>query len=145
MIDLFALAYFAAFVGHVIDWRLLSLPSLPTGGDMASHVLYAWLVSSEWLPAGRLTAWMPEVFAGFPAISYYFPLPFVVTALLAKFVGFAAGAKWATMLPSFCFPASRSSWSDADCGCTTSRHWPPGSRHCRACCRRRTRSGAATC
>src|SRR5262249_18698297 len=45
-----------------------------------------------------------EVFAGFPALSYYFPLPFVVAAALAKLIGFGEGLKWATMLPSFLLP-----------------------------------------
>jgi hypothetical protein len=97
---------FASLVASLLHPALLSSNTLPTGGDTASHVLYAKVFQEEVLPAGRLTGWMPEVFAGFPLMSYYFPLPFVAAAGLGQFLGFAAGLKWAMVLPSILLPGT---------------------------------------
>ncbi|NEX64585.1 6-pyruvoyl-tetrahydropterin synthase-related protein [Noviherbaspirillum galbum] len=95
---------FAVLIASVLHPVLLNSASLPTGGDTASHLLYAWIFAKETFAAGELTSWMPEVFGGFPLLSYYFPLPFIVTALLEPFLGFAAGLKWAMVLPALCLP-----------------------------------------
>lgn len=78
----------------------------PTGGDVASHVLYAHTFS-QWLASGRISGWMPEVFAGFPAFTFYFPLPFVLVALLAK-LGLAVPVafKWVSITPALLLPAA---------------------------------------
>ncbi|MGB5180291.1 MAG: hypothetical protein WBP44_16365, partial [Gammaproteobacteria bacterium] len=57
------------------------LPTWATGGDTASHILYA-NVFRDWVAQGKLSGWMPEVFMGFPAFSYYFPMPFVLGVYL---------------------------------------------------------------
>lgn len=84
----------------------------PTGGDSASHLLYAKGYADEFLFSGRILPWMPEVFAGFPFLSYYFPLPFIVIACLSQLIGFAQAFKWgaflaAMLLPGAVFAASR--------------------------------------
>lgn len=96
----------AALVGSLLHPDLLSADTLPTGGDTASQVLYAKVFTQEMLPSGRLTGWMPEVFAGFPLMSYYFPLPFIAAAGLSQCLGLAAGLKWAMVLPSLLLPGS---------------------------------------
>ena len=58
--------------------------------------------------------WLPEVFGGLPFLSYYFPMPFIVIALLSKLVGVAPAFKWgsflaAMLLPGAVFVASRRS------------------------------------
>ncbi len=58
------------------------LPTWATGGDTASHILYA-NVFRDWVAHGKLSGWMPEVFMGFPAFSYYFPMPFVLGVYLS--------------------------------------------------------------
>lgn len=97
---------FAALTGSLLQPALLSSADFPTGGDTASHLLYAWTFSQEIFPSGHLTAWMPEVFGGFPLLSYYFPLPFIATALLSNVLGFAAAFKWAMVLPSLLLPGT---------------------------------------
>lgn len=96
----------AILIGSLLQAHLLSADNLPTGGDTASHVLYAKAFQQEMLPSWRLTGWMPEVFAGFPLLSYYFPLPFLAAALLGQGLGFAAGLKWAMVLPSLLLPGT---------------------------------------
>lgn len=80
-------------------------PSLSTGGDTASHVYYASLFP-DWLASGKLSGWLPEQFAGFPAFSYYFPLPFILITLLAKFTGLPIAFKLVSMSAAVLLPAS---------------------------------------
>jgi len=79
------------------------LPTWATGGDTASHILYA-NVFRDWVAQGKVSGWMPEVFMGFPAFSYYFPMPFVLGVYLSKFVGLPVAFKFIAMLPAVLLP-----------------------------------------
>jgi hypothetical protein len=74
-----------------------------TGGDTASHILYA-NVFRDWLAHGKISGWMPEVFMGFPAFSYYFPMPFVLGIALSGLVGMPVAFKLIAMLPAIMLP-----------------------------------------
>lgn len=104
--DAWVALWFAALVASLLHPNLLNADTLPTGGDTASHVLYAKIFQEELLTQGRLTGWMPEVFAGFPVMSYYFPLPFMAAAGIGQWIGFASGLKWAMVLPSLLLPGT---------------------------------------
>ncbi len=79
------------------------LPTWATGGDTASHILYA-NVFRDWVAEGRISGWMPEVFMGFPAFSYYFPMPFVLGVFLSKLTGLPVAFKFVAMLPAVLLP-----------------------------------------
>ena len=79
------------------------LPTWTTGGDTASHILYA-NVFRDWLAQGKISGWMPEVFMGFPAFSYYFPMPFVLGIVLSELVGLPVAFKIIAMLPAVMLP-----------------------------------------
>jgi len=79
------------------------LPTWTTGGDTASHILYAD-VFRDWLAQGKISGWMPEVFMGFPAFSYYFPMPFVLGVGLSGFIGLPVAFKFIAMLPAVLLP-----------------------------------------
>jgi hypothetical protein len=104
--DAWVAALFAALIENLLQPGLLNSPILPTGGDMASHVFYAWVFDREIAPSGHLTAWLPEVFGGFPFLSYYFPLPFLVMAALSPVVGLAVAFKWTVVLPTLLLPGT---------------------------------------
>ncbi|TRZ55907.1 MAG: hypothetical protein D4S02_16845 [Rhodocyclaceae bacterium] len=104
----------AALIAATLGIGFLNSNNWPTGGDTASHILYAKLYTDNLLWTGQVTAWLPEVFAGLPFLSYYFPLPFVVIALLSKPLGFAAGFKWGAFLASMLLPGA---------ALTASRYW----------------------
>jgi len=67
----------AACVGFVfwqLDPRLLFADTLEAGGDTGAHVLIpAYL--EHLLRSGQVTGWSPDWFAGFPFLTFYFPLP----------------------------------------------------------------------
>lgn len=102
----------AALIASVLGIAFLNSDNWPTGGDAASHLLYAKLYADDLLFKGQILPWVPEVFGGMPFLSYYFPLPFIVIALLSKLIGLASAFKWggfmaAMLLPGAVFMASR--------------------------------------
>lgn len=118
---LFVLAA-GALVANTLGIAYLNSSNWPTGGDSASHLLYAWLYADSLLASASVLPWLPEVFGGLPFLSYYFPLPFIVIALLSKLIGIAPAFKWgvflaAMLLPGAVFVASRRwlgmSWTGA--------------------------------
>lgn len=104
--DLVFTAVTASLVINTIGFGFLNSLNTPTGGDTASHVLYAWLYSDELLFSGFILPWLPEVFGGLPFLSYYFPLPFIVIALLSKLIGFAPAFKWGAFLAAILLPGA---------------------------------------
>ena len=94
----------ATLLANILGIPFLASGNLPTGGDAASHLLYAWLFTHELLPGGQITAWLPEVFAGFPFLSYYFPLPFISIAALSALMPFAPAMKWGMFAAAFLLP-----------------------------------------
>lgn len=102
----------AGLIASILGVAFLNSGNWPTGGDAASHLLYAKLYSDDLLFSGQILPWMPEVFGGLPFLSYYFPLPFIVMAFLSKLTGLAVAFKWgsflaAMLLPGAVFAASR--------------------------------------
>ncbi len=64
---------------------LLFSNTTPAGGDMAAHVWGPAFLRDHLLPAGRLSGWAPDWYAGFPAYHFYMVLPSLAIAL-ASFV-----------------------------------------------------------
>ncbi|MCY3925244.1 MAG: 6-pyruvoyl-tetrahydropterin synthase-related protein, partial [bacterium] len=64
---------------------LLFSDTTPAGGDMAAHVWGPAFLRDHLLPAGRLSGWAPDWYAGFPAYHFYMVLPSLAIAL-ASFV-----------------------------------------------------------
>lgn len=77
-----------------------------TGGDVASQVFYAKVFAEDWFLQGKTSGWLPESFMGFPAFTFYFPLPFILIGLLHTVVETPIAFKLVSMLPSFLIPAS---------------------------------------
>lgn len=102
----------AGLIASILGVAFLNSHNWPTGGDAASHLLYAKLYSDDLLFSGQILPWIPEVFGGMPFLSYYFPLPFIVMAFLSKLTGLAVAFKWgsflaAMLMPGAVFAASR--------------------------------------
>src|SRR5438270_7572875 len=72
-----------------IFWQLrpdlLFAKTTPAGGDMGAHVWGPNYLKNHLLPHGRITGWAPSWYAGFPFLTFYFPLPSLIIAL-ASFV-----------------------------------------------------------
>ncbi|MGZ3235946.1 MAG: hypothetical protein ACXU8A_01055 [Burkholderiaceae bacterium] len=96
----------ALIVASALGITYLNSSNWPTGGDAASHLLYAWLYAKDLLFSGQIVPWVPEVFGGMPFLSYYFPLPFIVIAVLSKLIGLASAFKWGSFLAAMLLPGA---------------------------------------
>lgn len=94
------------WIGGHLQPSLWFVSSWPNGGDIASHLLYVDAFRRWFLEEGRISGWLPEVFAGFPAMTYYFPFPFVWMALLSLQIGLPLAFKWMVLLPSLLLPVT---------------------------------------
>ncbi|MCP5158844.1 MAG: hypothetical protein H6974_01655 [Gammaproteobacteria bacterium] len=106
LLDVIVILFGAAIVVSLLGTVFLVSTNLPTGGDTASHLLYAWTFAKELLPSGHLTAWMPESFTGFPFLSYYFPMPYIVIAILDRVLPFGVAMKLGMFAASILFPGA---------------------------------------
>ena len=72
---LIAVTACVAFVFWQLRPDLLFASTTPAGGDMGAHVWLPDFLRDHLLTEGRLTGWTPDWYAGFPALTFYFPLP----------------------------------------------------------------------
>ncbi len=61
--------------------NLLFANTTPAGGDMGAHVWTPAYLRDHLLPHGRLTGWAPDWYGGFPALTFYFPLPSLMVVI----------------------------------------------------------------
>jgi hypothetical protein len=92
----FLLSYFRP------DYLLLS--TTVTGGDTPSHYAAAEYLINTLLPQGKIMGWMQGNYAGFPLFQFYFPLPFLIAALLELFMPLEIAFKLVTVLGTFLLP-----------------------------------------
>jgi len=74
------------------------------GGDTGAHNYIAKFFIDNLLPKFRMTGWDMGWFAGMPMLTFYFPLPFFLIALLSKIVGYNIAFKLITVLGSLILP-----------------------------------------
>ncbi len=61
--------------------ELLLANTTAAGGDMGAHVWTPAYLRDHLLPHWRLTGWSPDWYGGFPALTFYFPLPSLMVVL----------------------------------------------------------------
>jgi len=97
----------------VVLWQLhpsLLLANTTTdGGDMGAHVMLPAFLETHLLNHGRLTGWDPAWYDGFPAYTFYFPLPPLLTVALNAVVNYNVAFKLVTVLGSLTLPLA--AWS----------------------------------
>jgi len=74
--------------------------------DTTSHNYIAKFFIEELFPDFRMTGWDMGWFAGMPMLTFYFPLPYILIALLSKIFVFNISFKLVTILGSFMLPAA---------------------------------------
>jgi phosphomannomutase len=78
----------------------------PAGGDMGAHVWLPDFVKRGLLPHGRITGWTPDWYDGFPALTYYFPLPIWAIALASYVIPYNIAFKLVTVLGLLALPVA---------------------------------------
>ncbi|MET0477537.1 MAG: hypothetical protein ABW222_06225, partial [Actinomycetota bacterium] len=89
-----------------LHWNLILSATTAAGGDMGSHHYVATFLREDLLPRGRVTGWAPGWFAGIPMLTFYFPLPYVLIAVLTLPLGDQVAFKLVTVLGLLALPVT---------------------------------------
>jgi len=102
------LAFLAIYTTLFIFYRPDLLFSITTtaGGDTGAHHYPAQYLIQELLPNFRLTGWAPGWYAGMPMLTFYFPFPFLLIAIMDWFMAYEVAFKIGTVLGVFALPAA---------------------------------------
>jgi 6-pyruvoyl-tetrahydropterin synthase related domain len=102
------LAFLAIYTTLFIFYRPNLLFSVTTtaGGDTGAHHYPAQYLIQELLPHFRLTGWAPGWYAGMPMLTFYFPFPFLLIAIINWFMPYEVAFKIVTALGVFALPAA---------------------------------------
>jgi hypothetical protein len=84
----------------------------PAGGDMGAHVWLPAYIKRELLPHFQIFGWTMDWYDGFPALSYYFPLPMVAIAVVSYVIPYNIAFKLVSVagliaLPLVCYALGR--------------------------------------
>ena len=88
------------------DPSLLFRNTTISGGDTGAHVLLPWVAWHQVLPHLRLTGWTSSNWDGFPAVTFYFPLPVYSIVAVAQLIGYNVAFKLLTAAPMFLMPVA---------------------------------------
>jgi hypothetical protein len=77
-----------------------------SGGDTGAHVLLPWVAEHQLLSHLRLTGWTSSNWDGFPALTFYFPLPIYSIVGLAQIIPYNVAFKLLTAAPMILMPVS---------------------------------------
>jgi len=92
------------FVFAQLQPSLLFAHTTPAGGDTGAHVWGPDFLRRHLLPKGRITGWTPDWYSGFPAFTFYFPLPAVMIAFLSFVLPYGVAFKLITVLGLLTLP-----------------------------------------
>lgn len=103
-----AAVFLAVYATLFYFYRPNLLFSLTTtaGGDTGAHHYPAIYMIKELLPHFRLTGWAPGWYAGMPMLTFYFPFPFLLIAILNFVLPYELGFKLITALGVFLLPVT---------------------------------------
>lgn len=104
LIDFIVLLFIAIFLLGFFEPKYLFSKAITTGGDTGSHYYTAVYLKEALLPSGKIMGWLPGNYAGFPLFYHYFPLPFLLMALLSFVLPMQIVFKLVTVLGIFLLP-----------------------------------------
>ncbi|MDP9070374.1 MAG: 6-pyruvoyl-tetrahydropterin synthase-related protein [Actinomycetota bacterium] len=107
------------FVLAQLQPGLLLTDTTPAGGDMGAHVWGPAYLRDHLLPHGRITGWAPDWYAGFPWLTFYFPLPSLLIVLVDLVLPYGVAFKLVSVLGIVTLPVA--AWAF---GRLSSMAWP---------------------
>ncbi len=96
----------AVFVISQLQPGLLLSNTTPSGGDMGAHVWGPAYVRDHLLPEGRISGWAPDWYAGFPYLTFYFPLPILLIVLVDVVLPYGVAFKLVSVLGLVSLPVA---------------------------------------
>ena len=100
------LLFILLFLFSYFEPHLIFSDTTPAGGDTPSHFTASERFSDFFLNHGQITGWDYGNLAGYPLLQYYFPLPFVLCALLSVVLPLTVSFKMVTVLSVVLLPLS---------------------------------------
>lgn len=94
------------FVLLVVHPNLIFSNTTTTGGDTGAHFIVPYFAGKEFFSHGSLTGWSPIWYDGFPLLGFYFPLPSLITWLVAHVIPYGVSFKLVTLVGSLGLPPS---------------------------------------
>jgi hypothetical protein len=104
--NLVIVAAATAYVIHCFQLEFLLLPTVISGGDTPSHFHPAVHMRDVLLPMGRTVGWDMGNYAGYPLFQFYFPVPFLMMALLGHIMPMEIAFKLVTAIGPISLPAA---------------------------------------
>ncbi len=95
-----------AFVAWQLHPSLLLLNTTTSGGDTGAHVALPAFLRDHLLPHGRLTGWSPDWYGGYPALTFYFPLPSLIVVAFNLVLPYNIAFKLVTVLGLLTLPVA---------------------------------------
>lgn len=92
------------FVVTYIPLDLIFTKTTITGGDTAAHNYPARYLQDYLLGQGKIIGWAQGWYGGFPMFQFYFPLSFLLIALLGYLIPFQIAFKLVTLLAIIAIP-----------------------------------------
>lgn len=105
-ITLLVVAACTSFVFWQLQPSNLFANTTPTGGDMGAHVWLPWYVEHYLLPHFRITGWTMDWYAGFPVLTFYFPLPILMIIATHVVLPYNIAFKLVTAVGLIALPAA---------------------------------------
>src|SRR5438093_8810338 len=97
LVTVAVLAAAVVFVFVQLQPHLLFRNNTPAGGDMGAHVWGPAFLRDHLLHHGRLSGWAPDWYAGFPWLTFYFPLPSILIVVLSQVLPYGIAFKLVTI------------------------------------------------
>jgi hypothetical protein len=112
LVTLLVVVACTVFVFVELEPSQLFKETTPAGGDMGAHVWLPAYIKRELLPHFQIFGWTMDWYAGFPALTYYFPLPMVAIAVISYVVPYDIAFKLVAVsgliaLPAACYALGR--------------------------------------
>jgi len=104
LIDFVIILLVYSFLLNYFKPQLILLQTTTSGGDTPSHHYIAFYLKNYLLSKFRITGWSPDWYAGFPFLTFYFPLTYILIAILSYILPFVIAFKIVTVLGVFLLP-----------------------------------------
>src|SRR3989339_865902 len=104
IIDLIILLLITVFLLGYFSPQYLLSKTTTTGGDTASHYNTLVYLKNILFPQGKIMGWLQGNYAGFPLFYHYFPLPFILMAILSYAIPMQIAFKIVSVLGIFLLP-----------------------------------------
>ena len=104
IVTFLVVASVVVFVTKELQPSQLLANTTPTGGDMGAHVWLPAFVKRALFPHLQLNGWAPDWYDGFPALTFFFPLPIWAIALASYIIPYNIAFKLVTVVGLITLP-----------------------------------------